>query len=121
MAYQQPPIPSQKIPIEAQALLMQPEAINMMKTIHGFDIMSLFYFQMPFMLLPKDVSGMEKCGQKIVSVAGLSLLIGVAVNTQIKRVHMNFLKWPWYARFPIRLGVMAIPFAAFYSTLNQKT
>lgn len=97
---------------------MQPEAVNMLRSIHNFDLMSLFYFQMPFMLLPKDVSAMEKSGQKIVSLSGLSLLIGVAVNTQIKRVNMNFLKWPWYTRFPIRLGVMALPFAAFYSTLN---
>lgn len=116
--YQQPPSFSDKIPIEAQALLMQPQALNMLKQLQGFDLMSLFYFQMPFMLLPKDITTMEKSGQKIVSLAGLSLLLGVAANTQIKRINMNFLKWPWYARLPIRLGVMAIPFAGFYPTLN---
>lgn len=116
--HQQPPNFSDKIPIEAQALLMQPEAVNMLRQLQGFDLISLFYFQMPFMFLPKDINTIEKNGQKIVSLAGLSLLLGVAANTQIKRINMNFLKWSWYKRLPIRLGIMGIPFLAFYPTLN---
>lgn len=50
---QQPPVFNEKIPMEAQAIMMQPEAINMLRAVNGFDLLSLFYFQMPFMLLPK--------------------------------------------------------------------
>lgn len=120
MAFQQPPVFSDKIPMEAQALMMQPEAINMLKYVNGFDLISLFYFQMPFMMLPKDTASMEKDGQKLLTAAGLSLVAGVIANIQLKRISMNFLKWPFYARYPIRLGVLALPFLATYPTILEK-
>ena len=82
--------------------------------------MSLFLFQIPFMLLPKDTATVEKAGQKIgVTIAG-GLAFGVFANVQIKRISMNFLKWPFFFRLPIRLGVMAIPFIPLYPILNEK-
>lgn len=120
MAFQQPPVFSDKIPMEAQALMMQPEAINMLKHVNGFDLISLFYFQMPFMMLHKDTASLEKDGQKLLSVAGLSLLAGVVANVQLKRISINFLKWPFWARYPIRLAVLGLPFIATYSTILEK-
>ena len=73
---------------------------------------------MPFMMLPKDTTALEKTGQKLLSVAGLSLLLGVVANIQVKRINMNFLKLPFYVRYPVRLGIMALPFAAFSSVLQ---
>jgi hypothetical protein len=90
----------------------------MLKQVNGFDLLSLFYFQMPFMLLPKDTQTLEKGGQKLLSIVGLSTLIGIAANIQIKRISLNFLRWPFYLRYPIRLGVMALPFAGFYSAIS---
>lgn len=97
---------------------MQPEAVNMLRAVNGFDLLSLFYFQMPFMLLPKYTATLEKSGQKLLSTAGISLLLGVFANVQIKRINMNFLKWPIYVKLPIRLAVLAAPFALFYSTFQ---
>lgn len=42
----------------------------------------------------------------------MSLVAGTFLNVQIKKIYMNFLKWPIYARIPIRLGIMGIPFVA---------
>lgn len=90
----------------------------MLKYVQGFDLLSLYYFQMPFMLLPRDTVALEKSGQKLLSVVGLGTLIGIVANVQLKRISMNFLKWPFYARFPVRLGVMALPFLPFYPVIN---
>ena len=92
----------------------------MLKQVNGFDLVSLFWFQMPFMMLPKDTAAIEKSGQKLLSVAGLSFLLGLFANVQIKRINMNFLKLPIYVKFPIRMAVMALPFAAFSSVIAEK-
>ena len=63
---------------------------------------------------------LQKNAQKVLTYTGTSLFIGFFSNLQIKRVYMNFLKWPIYARIPIRLGIMAIPFAIFHPFLNEK-
>ena len=75
---------------------------------------------MPFMLQPKDVNILEKSTQKFLTLLSASLSLGVIANVQIKRLYMNFLKWPIYARIPIRLGVMAIPFALLTKPLNER-
>ena len=117
---QQPPQISDKVPIEAQALILQPEAMRMLKDIEGFQLLSLFYFQMPFMLKPQDATILEKGSQKFLTLLGAGLSLGVIANVQVKRLYMNFLKWPIYARIPIRLGIMAIPFALLANPLNQR-
>lgn len=117
---QQPPVLSDKIPIEAQALMMQPEALNMLKHINGLDLVSLFYFQMPFMMLPKDDAALTNTGKKLTTAVGVATILGLIANVQIKRISMNFLKWPFYARLPVRLGVMALPFIPFYPTIVEK-
>ena len=33
---------------------------------------------------------------------------------------MNFLKWPLYARVPLRLGIMALPFIGLSSFITDK-
>lgn len=116
----QPPVFNDKIPMEAQALMMQPEAVNMLRQLNGFDLISLFYFQMPFMLLPKEINSLEKKGQKLLSYTGASLLLGIVLNVQVKRISMNFLKLPFYVRYPVRLGIMALAFAPFYSSISEK-
>lgn len=72
------------------------------------------------MLLPRDSAALERSGQKLLSVVGLSTLLGIVANVQIKRINMNFLKWPLIARLPVRLGVMALPFLPFYPTISEK-
>ena len=50
---QGPPAFDQNLPMEAQAIIAQPEALKMLRDVKGFELASLFYFQMPFMLNPK--------------------------------------------------------------------
>ena len=50
----------------------------------------------------------------------MSLVAGTFLNVQIKKIYMNFLKWPIYARIPIRLGIMGIPFVAAGSLIAEK-
>ena len=58
--------------------------------------------------------------KSLVKYCSLSLLAGTMINFQIKKVHMNFLKWPIFIKVPIRLGVMAIPFGFTYSLITNK-
>ena len=92
----------------------------MLRGINGFQLISLFYFQMPFMLKPQDITVLEKGSQKLFTLLGASFSLGVIANIQIKRVYMNFLKWPIFARIPIRLGIMAIPFGLLHKPLTEK-
>ena len=112
--------PSGDIPFEAQALLMQPQAVEMFAPLEGFNLVSLFYFQLPFMLRKNELTTLQKNGQKLIAYTGTSLALGFIANIQIKRLYMNFLKWPIYARVPIRLGIMALPFIAFKSLFYEK-
>jgi len=119
MAFQQPPKMIDGIPPEAQMLLMQPQAVGMIKQMKGFDLLSLYYFQMPFMLLQKDTQRIEKVGQKFLSTAGLGALAGIILNVQIKRVNMNFLKLPFFVRLPIRLAIFALPFGLLFPRIKE--
>lgn len=92
----------------------------MLREIEGFQLVSLFYFQMPFMLKPKDTVVLEKASQKLLTLMLASVSLGIFANVQVKRLYMNFLKWPIYGRIPVRLGIMAIPFAMFSSPLSSK-
>ena len=118
---QQPPQLSDKVPIEAQALMMQPEAVNMLRGINGYELLSLFYFQMPFMLKNSDRTVLEKSGMKLFTLLGGAFSLGVIANVQVKRLYMNFLKWPILARIPLRPSIMAIPFALFSQPLTQRS
>jgi len=118
MAFQQPPKILDNVPLEAQMLLTQPQAVSMMKQMKGFDLLSLYYFQMPFMLLQKDTQRIEKVGQKFLSTAGLGLLAGIILNVQIKRVNLNFLKLPLIVRLPIRLAILAAPFGLLFPRIK---
>ena len=112
LGFQQgPPVFNPNIPIEAQGLIAQPEAVKMLRQVNGFDLLSLLYFQMPFMLLPKDAQRLEKVGQKFVTTGVLGLVAGIFLNVQVKRISMNFLKLPMLVKLPIRLAIMTIPFA----------
>jgi len=73
---------------------------------------------MPFMLSPKDVQSLEKGGKKLLLATGGSAILGIAANISLKKISLNFLKWPFYFRFPIRLGVMALPLIGFYPTIS---
>lgn len=119
MGFQQPPKMPDNVPPEVQMLLMQPQAVSMLKQMKGFDLLSLYYFQMPFMLLQKDTQRIEKVGQKFLSTAGLGLLAGIILNVQIKRVSLNFLKLPLFVRLPIRLAIFAAPFGLLFPRIKE--
>ncbi len=100
---------------------MDPNALNMLKYTNHLDLISLLYFQLPFMMLPKDDIALKKTGKKLISLVGGGLLGGFIANVQIKRINKNFLRWPFYVRFPIRFAVMALPFALLYPSIEEKT
>jgi hypothetical protein len=71
-------------------------------------------------LLPAAYSKkIQKSLLNLASYFTLGILLGGVANVQIKRVSMNFLKWPFYARFPVRLAVFAIPFGFLYPKINS--
>lgn len=109
--FQQPPTFSSKIPMEAQGLVMQPEALQMLAQVQGFDLLALFYMQMPFMMLEKDKIMLEKGGQNLIKYALLGLTVGVVANVQLKRLPVRFLERPWFVRYPVRIATMMLPFA----------
>lgn len=74
---------------------------------------------MPFMLLPKDSKQLEKGLEKAGMYTGLGLIAGTILNVQVKRVSLNFLKWPIFFRLPVRLALMALPFALLYPKLKE--
>lgn len=92
----------------------------MLNTVNGFELISLYYFQMPFMLQPKYVDRLEKNSKSLIKNLGFCMVAGSLLNVQVKRLYMNFLKWPFYARLPVRFAIMAAPFAIVSNTLTSK-
>jgi hypothetical protein len=109
------------IPHYAQALMMQPQAYESLKDVDGFNLLLVYSMQMPFMLLPRQQNELSKILQKVVSLSMLGVMLGVVTNVQIKRVSLRILELPLPIRYPIRLGLMLLPFLPLYSPIAKQT
>ena len=44
---------------------------------------------------------------------------GVISNVMLKKISINFLKLHWSLRYPIRLTILALPYAIMYPKINN--
>ena len=64
------------------------------------------------MLKKRHAEKLEKTSKSLLKYLGLSFFFGTFLNVQIKRVYINFLRFPAIVRIPLRFGIMALPFLA---------
>ena len=83
------------------------------------DQLPMFLMGNPEMVPAAYSKKIHKSLMNLASYVTLGVIAGSVANVQIKRVYLNFLKWPIYARLPVRLAVFALPFGAMYPKINS--
>lgn len=80
-----------------------------------------FFISAPELIDDGDGEILKKTSTKITRDVLISLVLGVGLNVQLKRVpKLNFLSWNKYLRFMCRIPILIAPFGLFYKSLKTE-
>lgn len=110
-----PPTPMQSLP---NAYDVNPGMMEMLHTITPSSL-PMFLMSNPDFVSAEDRPVFEKGIKNLLKYTLASLLLGVTVNVQFKRVYPGIVTLPAYFRLPLRMMLLVAPFGIFYSGITK--
>ena len=73
----------------------------------------------PALVSTKDQKMFSKCMTNLAGLFLFGTITGIFANIQVKRLSLKFLTLPKYVRYPLRLGIFALPFALIFPKVQS--